>query len=216
MPTSRDSEEDFDWVKAKVPKQTAAGDDVSGDDYGTGGRRRDGHITALAYDFEPLEVEDATQRPTAPTAPSSRPQHQREEEAAENYDYGSVAPSGKRLEDTLQTIERVAELVEFAIVVAPKVKRWVDETGAPLARRVWAKRPRRNDEKAELEDSAPVTHRTVPILSFEADAIPEAEISSGQARPSDLKNIGDTPESAELRANPASLRSAKSVKKQSH
>lgn len=55
-------ERDFDWVLGKVPRHNQDGDDISDDELGTGGRRReDGKLAGLAYDLEyydPDEAED--------------------------------------------------------------------------------------------------------------------------------------------------------------
>lgn len=51
-----DDDRDYDVVKAKVPKRDKAGNDISSDKMGAGGRRReDGTLSALAYDFELIE-----------------------------------------------------------------------------------------------------------------------------------------------------------------
>lgn len=50
---------DYDVVIAKVPKVNESGRDVSKDEFGPGGKRdEEGRISALAYDFQPLEEED--------------------------------------------------------------------------------------------------------------------------------------------------------------
>lgn len=44
---------DFDWVRGKVPRRSRDGEDISGDDLGSGGRRRDdGTLSGLVYDLE--------------------------------------------------------------------------------------------------------------------------------------------------------------------
>lgn len=52
---------DYVEVKAKLPIRDKNGNDISSDKMGPGGRRdKNGYITALAYDFEPLEETDTT------------------------------------------------------------------------------------------------------------------------------------------------------------
>lgn len=50
---------DFDWVRGKVPRYNQDGDDISDDELGAGGRRReDGKLAGLAYDLEYYNPEE--------------------------------------------------------------------------------------------------------------------------------------------------------------
>lgn len=56
MECRTDDNRDYDVVKAKIPKRDKAGNDISSDKMGPGGRRKeDGTLSALAYDFELVE-----------------------------------------------------------------------------------------------------------------------------------------------------------------
>lgn len=56
MECRTDDNRNYDVVKAKIPKRDKAGNDISSDKMGPGGRRKeDGTLSALAYDFELVE-----------------------------------------------------------------------------------------------------------------------------------------------------------------
>ena len=56
MANKRDKNVEYDEYKVKVPRRDKDGNDISGDKLGGGGRHReDGTISAMAYDFQPLD-----------------------------------------------------------------------------------------------------------------------------------------------------------------
>ncbi len=61
MGSRAEDDRDYDVVKVKVKKRDKDGNDITGDEVGTGGRRReDGTLSAMYYDPEPLDDTQVT------------------------------------------------------------------------------------------------------------------------------------------------------------
>lgn len=66
------NEADFDEYRCKVPRIDRDGNDISGHRLEPGGRRRDsGTLSALAYDFEPVEKANQTKEDSGQPGPST-------------------------------------------------------------------------------------------------------------------------------------------------
>lgn len=68
----QNEERDFDWVRGKVPRYNQDGDDISDEELGAGGRRReDGKLAGLAYDLEYYDPDEDNNEDSDSVAPDS-------------------------------------------------------------------------------------------------------------------------------------------------
>lgn len=82
---------DYDEYKVKVKRYDKDGNDISGDKLGGGGRHRDdGTISAMAYDFEPLDSTDGFSGMSRAELEYTLAQYAYQEETAENHQDHSV------------------------------------------------------------------------------------------------------------------------------
>lgn len=82
---------DYDEYKVKVKRYDKDGNDISGDKLGGGGRHRDdGTISAMAYDFEPLDSTDDFSGMSRAELEYTLAQYAYQEEAAETHQDHSI------------------------------------------------------------------------------------------------------------------------------
>ena len=100
MAKNQDKDVEYDEYKVKVARRDKDGNDISGDKLGGGGRHRDdGTISAMAYDFQPLDNSDSFDREEA-------------EMQLLQYDYESKLAEQREAAARQEAIEAGIELVD--------------------------------------------------------------------------------------------------------
>ena len=105
MGNENDDDRDYDEYRVKVPRYDKNGEDISGDRLGGGGRhRKDGTISGMAYDFEPVEESDRKELMKKVEAGVYKEQLQRQ-----------------------ATIDNVFDIINSATSIVVGIAKWVEE-----------------------------------------------------------------------------------------
>lgn len=172
---------DYDVVKAKVPKRDKAGNDITADKLGAGGRRReDGTLSALAYDFELIEDSDDS------------------EDRLIEYDSEEQCMRAAQEEDFYRALESVSAIVDATVTfledhpeVAVKIVDGVVTFGHYVAGQFKAIRTKLKSKPKRAKKSVKpkrefFTIKATTLLNAQAEKIPDKSVKAKQGQQSTM------------------------------